>query len=116
MRSVLWQGGRHERQFGRNQLICEPKLTNNWALSDHSGDNTRYFTSWLAVCELESVRIHALKQAKGDRAFAELLLVFRETGLEALDVACQLAQERGHLNTSIVLNELRRLTSPPLSA
>ena len=31
----------------------------------------------------------------------------------ALDVACQLAQEQGHLNTSVVLNELRRLTSPP---
>jgi hypothetical protein len=28
-------------------------------------------------------------------------------------MACQLAQEQGHMNTSVVLNELRRLTSPP---
>ena len=70
-------------------------------------------TSGSLPAAVEAVRVHALKQAKGDRAFAELLLVARETGLEALDVACQLAQEQGHLNTAIVLNELRRLTSPP---
>ena len=62
---------------------------------------------------MDAVRVHALKQVKGDRAFAELLLVARETGLEALDMAYQLAQEQGHMNTSVVLNELRRLISPP---
>jgi len=62
---------------------------------------------------VDAVRVHALKQAKGDRAFAELLRVARETGLEALDLACQLAQEQGHMNTSVVPNALRRLTSPP---
>ena len=59
------------------------------------------------------MRVHALKQAKGDRAFADLLMAAREAGLEALDMACQLAAEQGHLNTAIVLNELARLTSPP---
>lgn len=71
------------------------------------------FTAWVLPPAVETVRAHALKQAKEDRAFADLLLAARETGLEALDMACQLAQEQGHLNTSVVLNELRRLTSPP---
>ena len=54
-----------------------------------------------------------MKSVKGDRAFADLLMAARDTGLEALDMACQLAAEQGHLNTALVLNELRRLTSPP---
>jgi transposase len=105
---------RHERRFGRNQLICEP-----WhylSILETKPGALRHglpFTNWKLPAAVEAVRVHALKQAKGDRAFAELLLVARETGLEALDVACQLAQEQGHLNTAIVLNELRRLTSPP---
>ena len=71
------------------------------------------FTEWVVPSAVEAVRVRGLKQAKGDRAFAELLLVARETGLEALDMACQLAQEQGHMNTSVVLNEPRRLISPP---
>ena len=104
---------RHERQFGRNQLICEP-----WhylSILETKPGALRHglpFTNCKLPAAVEAVCIHALKQAKGDLAFAELLLVARETGLEALDVACQLAQEQGHLNTSVVLNELRRLISP----
>ena len=73
----------------------------------------RPFTAWVLPPAVDAVRVHALKQVKGDRAFAELLLVARETGLEALDMACQLRQEQGHMNTSVALNELRRLISPP---
>jgi hypothetical protein len=104
----------HERQFGRNQLICEP-----WhylSILETKPGALRHgmpFINWKFPAAVEAVRVHALKQAKGDRAFTELLLVARESGLEALDVACQRAQEQGHLNTAIVLNELRRLTSPP---
>ena len=105
---------RHERKFGRNQLICEP-----WhylSILETKPGALRHglpFTAWVLPPAVDAVRVHALKQLKGDRAFAELLLVARETGLGALDTACQLAQEQGHMNTSVVLNELRRLTSPP---
>ena len=37
----------------------------------------------------------------------------RESGLERLEVACQLAQCQGKPSAAIVLNELRRLSSPP---
>ena len=70
------------------------------------------FTAWLLPPAVEMVRAHALKQVKGDRAFAELLLVARETGLEVLDMACQLAEVQGHLNTSVVRNELRPSDQP----
>ena len=104
----------HARQFGRNQLICEP-----WHYLDvleTKPGALRHglpFTSWKLPPAVEAVRVHALKSVKGDRAFADLLMAARDTGLEALDMACQLAAEQGHLNTALVLNELRRLTSPP---
>ena len=101
-------------------MICEPRFTKSWALSVHSGDQARRglrhglpFTAWVVPPAVDAVRVRGLKQVKGDRAFAELLLVARETGLEALDMACQLAQEQRHMNTSVVLNEQRRLISPP---
>ena len=105
---------RHERKFGRNQLICGP-----WhylSILETKPGALRHglpFTAWVLPPAVAAVRVHALKQVKGDRAFAELLLIAREKGLEAWDMACQLAQEQGHLNTSVVLNELRRLTRPP---
>ena len=54
-----------------------------------------------------------MKQDKGDRAFVELLLMARalsETGLETLEVACDLALQTGIIAAPIVLNEMRRLS------
>ena len=105
---------RHQRCFARNQLVCEP-----WhylSVLETKPGALRHglpFTSWKLPPAVEAVRAHALKQPKGDRAFAEVLMVAREAGMEALDLACRLAGEQGHLNTAIVLNELRRLTSQP---
>jgi hypothetical protein len=48
---------------------------------------------------LEAARVQALKQTKGDNTFIKRLQTIRETGLYALDVACQLAREQGHPNT-----------------
>lgn len=69
------------------------------------------------------VRDRLLKQEKGDRAFVELLLMARalgETGLETLEVACDLTLQTGVIAAAIVMNEMRRLseaTRPkPLSA
>ena len=104
----------HARQFGRNQLLCEP-----WhylGVLETKPGALRHglpFTSWKLPPAVEAVRAHALSQTKGDRAFADLLLAAREAGMEALDMACQLAAEQGHLNTALVLNELSRLMSPP---
>ena len=93
----------HVRQFGRNQLICEP-----WHYLDvleTKPGALRHglpFTAWKLPPAVEAVRVHALKNVKGDRAFADLLMAARDTGLEALDMACQLAAEQGHLNTALV--------------
>jgi hypothetical protein len=103
----------HERLFGRDQLACQP-----WhyvpILETKPGAlrHGQPFIEWQLPLAIVAVRTFLLKQPKGDRAFADLLLAARSSGLEALDVACQLALEHGHPHASVVLNELRRLTEP----
>jgi hypothetical protein len=107
----------HTRHFGREQLICEP-----WhylSILETKPGALRHglpFVEWVLPPAIEVVRQQVLKQPKGDRAFAEILLAARESGLERLEVACQLAQCQGKTSAAIVLNELRRLTSPPRAA
>lgn len=104
----------HVRHFGRDQLICEP-----WhylSILETKPGALRHgqpFIEWVLPPAIEAMRQQVLKQPKGDRAFAEILLAARESGLERLEVACQLAQRQGKPSAAIVLNELRRLTSPP---
>lgn len=107
----------HERRFGREQLICDP-----WhylpVLEKKPGSlrNGAPFVEWELPMPIQLVRDRVLKQPKGDRAFVELLLVAREVGLEALQVACELTLEGGVITAAVVMNELRRLTAPPRPA
>lgn len=103
----------HARQFGRDQLICDP-----WhylpVLERKPGAlrNGVPFVDWQLPTAIQQVRDRVLKQPKGDRAFVELLLVAREVGLEPLQVACELALECGVVTAAVVMNELRRLLAP----
>jgi len=103
----------HERRYGRDQLICDP-----WhylpVLEKKPGSlrNGAPFVEWDLPVAIQLVRDRVLKQPKGDRAFVELLLVAREVGLEALQVACELTLDGGVITAAVVMNELRRLTAP----
>lgn len=103
----------HARVFGRDQLVCDP-----WhylpILEKKPGAlrNGAPFVDWDLPAAIVLVRDRILKQPKGDSAFVELLLLAGEAGLEALEVACELALESGIVSAAIVLNELRRLIAP----
>jgi hypothetical protein len=103
----------HARRFGRDQLICDP-----WhylpILERKPGAlrNGVPFREWELQVGIQLVRDHILKQPKGDRAFVELLMVAREVGLEALQVACELVLDGNVVTASVVLNEMRRLIAP----
>lgn len=103
---------RHARRFGRDQLVYDP-----WhylAVLDKKPGALRNgapFVTWDLPEPIKQVREYLLKQSRGDRAFVDLLLLARDVGLEALQVACELALESGVINGSHVMNELRRLTS-----
>jgi transposase len=103
----------HVRRFGRDQLICNP-----WhylpILERKPGAlrNGVPFREWDLPPAIQLVRDCILKQPKGDRAFVELLLMARDAGLEALQVACELVLEGNVVTAAVVMNELRRLIAP----
>jgi hypothetical protein len=110
----------HPRCYGRNELVCDP-----WHLCprgyylpvlEKKPGALRHgapFRQWDLPTTIRVVRDRLLKQDKGDRAFVELLLMARalgETGLETLEVACDLTLQTGVIAAAIVLNEMRRLS------
>jgi len=104
----------HARVFGRDQVFCDP-----WhylPILEIKPGALRHgtpFVNWVLPPSVERVRQTLLAQPKGDRAFADILLGARDAGLEALDIACQLALEYGKPSAAVILNELRRLVEPP---
>jgi transposase len=104
----------HKRCYGRSQLVCDP-----WhylPILEKKPGALRHgapFRQWDLPAPIRIVRDRILKQDKGDRAFVELLLMARslgETGLDTLEVACDLTLQTGVIAAAIVLNEMRRLT------
>jgi len=104
----------HERCFGRDQFIFNP-----WhylPILERKPGALRHgapFQEWDLPASIQAVRDRLLKQPKGDKAFVDILLMAKETGLEAMATACELTLEMGIINASIVINELRRLLEPP---
>ena len=103
------------RRFSRDQLICDPwhylpVLEKKPGALRHGAP----FVTWDLPVSIKVVRDCILKQDKGDRAFVDGLLMARDlgdSGLEALDVACDLTLQTGIISAAIVLNEMRRLTA-----
>jgi hypothetical protein len=104
----------HPRCFGRDQLICNPwhylpVLEKKPGALRHGAP----FQNWDLPVSIQVVKDRILKQVKGDQAFVDLLLMARslgDSGLETLEVACDLTLETGIISAAIVLNEMRRLT------
>ena len=103
----------HARVFGRDKLVCDP-----WhylpILEKKPGAlrNGAPFVEWALPPAIVAVRDRILNHPKGDSAFVELLMLAGETGVEALEVACELALESGIVSASVILNDLRRLIAP----
>ena len=70
------------------------------------------FLEWDLPIAIQLVRDRILKQPRGDRGFVEMLIMARDAGLEALQVACELVLEGNVVTAAVVMNEMRRLISP----
>jgi len=103
----------HTRRFGRDILVCDP-----WhylSLLERKPGALRNgvpFRDWDLPIAIQQARDRILKQPKGDRGFVELLILARDAGLEALQVACELVLEGNVVTAAVVMNEMRRLISP----
>jgi transposase len=84
----------HERCFGRDQFIFNP-----WhylPILERKPGALRHgapFQEWDLPASIQAVRDRLLKQPKGDKAFVDVLLMAKETGLEAMATACELTLE-----------------------
>jgi hypothetical protein len=104
----------HGRHFGRDQIVCDPwhylpVLEKKPGALRHGAP----FLTWDLPVSVKVVRDRILKQDKGDRAFVDLLLMARslgDSGLETLELACDLTLQAGIMSAPVVLNEMRLLT------
>lgn len=103
----------HPRCFGRAQSIFNPwhylpvLARKPGALRDGAP-----FQQWDLPGAIRQIQQRLMKQPGGDKAFVELLLAGRQHGLDALEVACELALEQRTNTAAVVLNQLHRLLSP----
>lgn len=102
----------HARLFSRDQLVCD--IWHYLAVLTQKPGAVRHGAPIQDLPEsILRVRDKILKQPRGDRAFVELLIATQAFGIEPLEVACELALDYGVLTAAVVMNELRRLISPP---
>ena len=103
----------HPRSFARDQLMLEP--LHYLPLLEKKPGALRHgapFQTWELPEAVNTVKHHLMKQKGGDRAFVELLLLMRDTSLDTLDMACELALESGVVNAGLIQNEMRKLSEP----
>ena len=103
----------HQRSFIRDEMVCDP-----WhylPVLEKKPGALRHgipFQTWDLPEAIQRVRKKLLRQSKGDKAFVDCLLLAKEVGVDAFEIACELALKSGVVTGSIVLNEMRRLTEP----
>jgi transposase len=106
--------GEHVRSFERDRTFFDP-----WhyvaALEKKPGAlrNGAPFKDWALPPALREMRHRLCARAGGDRQFVTILASIAEDGLEAVNVACELALEANAINDSYVLNALNRLKPQP---
>ena len=96
----------HARLFGRDQLVCD--IWHYLPVLEMKPGALRNGAPFQDLPPAVSVvRNQILKQAKGDRAFVELLILAKDVGLDTLEIACEVALAHGVLTAAVVMNELR---------
>lgn len=106
--------GEHVRSFERDRTFFDP-----WhyvaALEKKPGAlrNGAPFKDWALPPALREMKDRLCAKAGGDRQFVTILATIAEDGIEAVNVACELALEANAINDSYVLNALNRLKPQP---
>ena len=106
--------GEHVRSFERDRTFFDP-----WhyvaALEKKPGAlrNGAPFKDWALPPALQEMRDRLCARVGGDRQFVNILSAIAEDGIEAVNVACELALEANAINDSYVLNALNRFKPQP---
>jgi hypothetical protein len=106
--------GEHVRSFERDRTFFDP-----WhyvaALEKKPGAlrNGAPFKDWALPPALREMRDRLGAHIGGDRQFVTILAAIAEDGIEAVNVACELALEANAISDSYVLNALNRFKPQP---
>jgi transposase len=109
--------GEHERQFGRGKAVYDP-----WhyvpLLEKKPGAlrNGAPFRDWEFPEGIQKIRELLMKQRGGDKGCVSILTAIRAHGLEAVNVACELALTDKVINADYILNLINRLRPTPRPA
>ena len=110
--------GEHVRQFGSNKTMFSP-----WhylpLLERKPGAlrNGAPFYEWVLPHGLQKIRESLMKKKGGDKQCVAILLSISQHGLDAVNVACELALTEQVISADYILNVLGRLhpTPPPIT-
>jgi transposase len=106
--------GEHVRSFERDRTFFDP-----WhylaALEKKPGAlrNGAPFKDWALLPALREMKDRLCAKVGGDRQFVTILASIAEDGIEAVNVACELALEANAISDSYVLNALNRFKPEP---
>jgi hypothetical protein len=106
--------GEHVRRFERDRTFFDP-----WhylaALEKKPGAlrNGAPFKDWALPPSLREMKDRLCAKVVGDRQFVTILASIAEDGIEAVNVACELALEANAISDSYVLNALNRFKPEP---
>jgi transposase len=106
--------GEHERQFGRDKNSFNPY--HYLPLLERKPGALRNgapFYEWTLPAGLQKMRQLLMKRKGGDKACVAILVAISSHGLEAVNVACELALSENVLSADYVLNVLGRLHPTP---
>lgn len=64
---------------------------------------------------MRRIKDHYMKSKGGDREFVDLLLQAQEHGMDAVEMACELAVEQNTLRLPAVINLINQLVEPVIA-
>ena len=106
----------HKRHFTRNISYFEP-----WhyvPLLDRKPGALRNgapFVGWQLPQAMHRIREHYMAGKGGDREFVDLLLLAQDHGIEAVEMACELAVEQNTLRLPAIINLINHLAEPVIA-
>lgn len=107
----------HTRRFTRNISYFEP-----WhyvPLLDRKPGALRDgapFANWQLPDAMRRIREYYMQGRGGDRDFVDLLLLAREHGIEAVEMACELAIGQSTLRLPAIINLINQLVEPGIQS
>ena len=103
----------HKRHFTKNISYFEP-----WhyvpLLAHKPGAlrNGAPFVEWQLPAAMNKIKARYMDTKGGDRDFVELLMLVQEHGMEAVEMACDLAVEQNTLRLPAIINLVNQLVEP----